>query len=82
MHRLSIAREESIQNFQNTALGEGAKKKYPKVTIAKNKSKNATGSQEVTAKYQTRVKRSQAMAMESFGGAVLDDLPVRKKAKL
>lgn len=89
--RLERAREEAARNFQHTALGEGVKKKYPKVTMAKLSAKKVAvaarkegGGEGVDGggRYKTKVERSRQAASESFGGVALDKLPVRKKVKM
>ena len=74
-----------MKTFADTALGEGVRK-YPKVTLAKM-AVTATAPPSAEGvdgdlKRKSKVQRSKAAAIEAFGGAALDELPVKKKAKL
>ncbi len=85
LSRLQRAREEAVKTFADTALGEGAKKKYPKVTLAKMAASAAQKESANTkdgTKRESKVQRSKAAAVEAFGGASLDELPLKKKTKL
>ena len=76
------AREEAQKAFGNTALGEGSKKKYPKVTIAKQSVRRSPRLSEGRERYKTRVQSSREKAIDSFGGSSLDELSLKKKPKL
>ena len=81
LYRLQVAKEEVEEKFRHTALGEGVKKKYPKVVLAKINHKLSP--REKTRKYQSKVQRSKADAVEAFGGvASFDKLPIQKKSEM
>ena len=78
--RLQAREEAGKASFGGTALGEGSKKKYPKVTMAKRNAKKSPPESTATeSRTKTKVERSREKAIDLFGGASLDELPVKKK---
>ena len=75
-----------MKNFADTPLGDCVRK-YPKVTLAKraaiaSTTSTASPTSKPNPKRQSRVQRSKAAVIESFGGASLEELPVKKKPRL
>ena len=68
---------------RHTALGEDVKKKYPKITMAKLACrKTPPKKEEEGLGYCSRVERSRKAAIETFDGASLSELPVKRTVKL
>ena len=79
--RLQAAKEEAVTAFKDTALGEmtGKNRRGVLPNARKITSKGGGGRER---KYVTRAQRAKCEAYESFGGASLDSLPVRRKRKM
>jgi hypothetical protein len=82
LFRQQVREEAQIQAFGNTGLGEGSKKKYPKVTMAKQAAKKSPKVTDGHKRYQTRAQKSRETTIDLFGGASLDELPVKKRPRL
>ena len=72
------------KEFKDIAFGDGTKK-YPKVTVAKQKvrleEKNA-GEKKSFVRYETRLQKSKSYASKAFDGVGLDKLEVRKERNM
>ena len=78
---MQAAKEEAVAAFENTALGErtGKNRRGVLPNARKTTSKGGSGRE---MKHVTRTQRAKCEAYESFGGASLDSLPVRRKRKM
>ena len=77
-----ISRLQALKEAPYDSLGVGAKKKYPKVTMAQRNAKRKAESDAKQTKHMSKVERSRNAVIESFDGASLDDLPMKKKPRL